>query len=66
MANNSLSPMSRRGLLRLGILAAMLGTVGCGEDGTPKAVDTPPVEGGGRSRLDKMKGKAEEAAAKKK
>ncbi len=66
MANNSLSPMSRRGLLRLGIVVGMLGVAGCSDGETAKKVETPPVEGGGRSRLGKMEEKAKEVVAKKK
>jgi hypothetical protein len=66
MANSSLSPMSRRGLLRLSIVVGMLGAVGCSEDETAKKVETSPVEGGGRSRLGKMEEKAKDAVAKKK
>jgi hypothetical protein len=66
MSNKSISPMSRRGLLQLGILAGLLGAAGCGGDDTaPTKVDTPPTEGGARSRLERMKDKAEEAVAKK-
>jgi hypothetical protein len=65
MSNDSLSPLSRRGLLRLGILIGMLGTAGCGEGGT-QTVTTPPVENGNRSRLDGIKEKADAALAKKK
>jgi hypothetical protein len=62
MSNDSPSPMSRRGLLQLGILAGMLGAAGCGAEGTV----TPTAEKGNRARLDKMEGKAKEALAKKK
>jgi hypothetical protein len=65
MLNNSLSLMSRRGLLRLGMLAGLFGVAGCGEGGT-QTVTTPPVTTGTRTRLDERKGKAEEALAKKK
>lgn len=65
MPNNSPSPMSRRGLLQLGILAGMLGVAGCGEEGT-KTVTTPPGESGVRKRLELFKEKADEAQAKQK
>jgi len=50
--------------LRLGGLT-LICIIGCGEEGT-QTVTTPAAEGGARSRLDKMKEKAEEAASKKK
>jgi hypothetical protein len=59
MANNSLSPISRRGLLRCAILAGMVGMVGCGGEGTVEKVETPPTAGGNRSRLQKFKEKQE-------
>jgi hypothetical protein len=62
MSNDSLSPMSRRGLLQLGVLAGMLGAAGCGAEGTV----TPPADKGNRARLDKMEERAKEAQAKKK
>jgi len=50
MSNNS--PISRRGLLRLGIIGGMLAAVGCGEPTTVKTIDNAASEGGGnRSRL---------------
>jgi hypothetical protein len=54
MANNSLSPISRRGLLQWGLLTGMLGIVGCGEEGAIEKVETPPTPGGNRNRLQKL------------
>jgi hypothetical protein len=59
MANRSLAPMSRRGLLQLGILAGVFGTTGCGEEGTVQKVENPPAAGGGRNRLQKLQEKTE-------
>ncbi len=65
MSNDSSSPISQRQLLRFGGLAGILCILGCGEEGT-QTVTTPPAEGGNRSKLNKMKENADEAAAKKK
>ena len=67
MAKHAFSPMSRRGLLQFGIVAAALTVAGCGGDSeTSTKVDTPPTEGGARAQLNKMKEKGEEVLAKKK
>jgi len=68
MSNNSVSLMSRRGFLGLGILAGIVGIAGCGEEGGVKKIDTPPaVEGtGNRSRLDKLQKTADNLPAAKK
>jgi len=65
MRNDTISSLDRRGFLRLGALAGVLGAVGCGGDETG-TVTTPPKENTVRSRLDLIKGKADEVAAKKK
>jgi hypothetical protein len=69
MVNDSLLPMSRRGLLGLGILAGMLGTSsGCGEEGAVKKIDTPPSAAGtgNRNRLQQLQKNAENLQASKK
>ncbi len=63
MPNNACSPMSRRGLLGLGLLAAAFGVAGCGEPGIHQ-VTTPPSEGGNRSRLKKLEQTTEDLKAK--
>jgi hypothetical protein len=44
----------------------MLVAGGCGGDGTPEAVTTPPREGGNRKKLDDLVKKKPEAAPVKK
>jgi len=57
MSNNS--PISRRGLLRLGIIGGMLAAVGCGEPAV-QTIDNAPSEGGGnRNRLEGLQEKTE-------
>jgi hypothetical protein len=65
MANNSIPFISRRGLLKGGLLAGLLGAAGCGEPGVT-TVTTPAVEKGNRNRLDALREKAEQAALKNK
>jgi hypothetical protein len=65
MSNYLSSPMSRRGLLRFGLLATACGVAGCGEPGVIQ-VEKPAVEKGARRRLDMLKEKADQAATKKK
>ncbi len=59
MANNSLSPSSRRGFLRLGVIAGLFGMTGCEEEGAVKKIETPAAPGGGRNRLQKLQEKTE-------
>jgi hypothetical protein len=66
MRNNTILPLDRRGFLRLGALAGVLGAMGCEGGDTAEKLTTPPMEKGTRSRLDMMKDKADEAATKKK
>jgi hypothetical protein len=58
--------IDRRKFLRVGALATVLVTGGCGEDGGPQQATTPPVAGGNRKRLKALEEKAEEANTKKK
>jgi hypothetical protein len=63
-SNKQNSLISRRGLLRLAILAGMLGAAGCNEGGSQTAAP-PTQKGGNRKRLDRMKEKAEEVEGRK-
>ncbi len=57
MSNSSCSPSSRRAFLRVGVVAGLALVVGCDQPG-PTKVETPPVEKGNRSKLDRLKEKA--------
>ena len=58
--------IDRRKFLQWGALGGVLVAAGCtGGDGTPQAVTTPPVEGGNRKNLDKIKEKADSKLKKK-
>ena len=56
--------VDRRGFLRLGLCAGILGAAGCGS--AEEGADAPKVEAGNRSRLDSIKTKINEAPPKKK
>jgi hypothetical protein len=64
MSNHASPPMSRRGLLRMGLLAAALCASGCGEPGVSQ-VEKPSAQQGTRKRLDSFKETAERASTKK-
>jgi hypothetical protein len=64
MSNNARSPMSRRGLLRLGLFASACGVAGCGEP-EAKKIDDPGAPTGGRKRLSTIEAKTEKAPTKK-
>jgi hypothetical protein len=66
MLDQPISPISRRGLLRMGLVASAGIVAGCSEGGLNQ-VEKPPVQAAGtRKRLDTFKGTAEEVLAKKK
>ncbi|MHB1555886.1 MAG: hypothetical protein ACYC61_00260 [Isosphaeraceae bacterium] len=56
MSNCPCSPSGRRAFLRVGTVAGVALIMGCEESG-PKKVDSPPIEKGNRSRLDRLKEK---------
>jgi hypothetical protein len=58
------SMLNRRLFLGLGALAGMLAVSGCGDPGVTQVTEAPVIKGN-RNRLDKLKGLAEEGAAKK-
>lgn len=60
------SQLSRRRLLRVGMIAVAGALAGCGDTGEPTKVESPPVEKGNRSRLQNLEKKAAAAAAAKK
>jgi hypothetical protein len=59
MSNNARSPMSRRGLLELGMLAIAGGVAGCGDAGGNAATPSgkPAAESGSLKRIEKLKEK---------
>lgn len=56
MSNCPCSPSSRRAFLGLGTVAGLALIAGC-EDSGPKKVESPPIDKGNRSRLDRLKEK---------
>ncbi len=65
MPSTSFSLINRRGFLRLGIVAGMLGAAGC-DDGGTQTITTPPPANGNRSRLKALQEKADEIKTKQK
>ncbi len=59
MTNISCSPLSRRGVLRLGLVALAGGFAGCGsgDQGTATPGEKPASESGPLKRLERVKGK---------
>jgi hypothetical protein len=57
--------IDRRKFLQLGALGGVLVAAGCGGDDSPQAVTTPPVEGGNRKFLEKIKETADSKIKKK-
>jgi hypothetical protein len=65
MTNPRFSPIDRRGFLCFSAVAPLLCAAGCGGEGEPAVVNTPPaVKRGARDRLEKLKAQGEAAAAK--
>jgi hypothetical protein len=60
------SALERRQFLRVGALGVVLAAGGCGSDGNPEQVTTPPVTGGNRNRMKAILEKAEQNAQTKK
>jgi hypothetical protein len=65
MRNEDLSLMVRRSFLRIGALGSLLGVLGC-DGGGETTVEKPAVDGGNKSKLDRLKGKVEALPAPKK
>jgi hypothetical protein len=58
MPKKSISPIDRRGFLRMGTLLGVLGAVGCDNAETVGTKpDTPPLEKGNQKRLEMLKEK---------
>jgi hypothetical protein len=57
MSNNACSPMSRRGLLQLGMLAVACGAAGCGNTAGNSATPAgkPALESGSLKTIEKLK-----------
>jgi hypothetical protein len=64
MPNPLVRSIDRRGFLRLGLCAGVVGAAGCGS--VEEGADAPKVESGNRTRLDAIKTKTQEASTKKK
>jgi hypothetical protein len=57
MRNEYPSSLVRRSFLRFGVLAGLLGVLGC-DSSAPTEVTTPGIPKGNRSKLDALKNKA--------
>jgi hypothetical protein len=65
MPSISFSVINRRGFLRLGVVAGMLGAAGCDDGGGgPTTITTPAPANGNRSRLKALQEKTEESKSK--